>query len=276
MTPANSSTTTDNAWYVFGLMIGTAYLKLKGPWGTPLEVVIEYKGISAIGCKVSLEEFGQDVVAARMEDLDWFGEVASLHFTTCDKIFQEALGFLPFRLFTVFSSAQAVQDLLARRFTDFWAEFQRLAGKAEFGLKIWAREEWLNTLAVLTDKNLQALYAQTNQGGGKSFFSAKKYELALAETKKKLAPQLGQRLATTLKNVFNLSPEHMKTLSLPNASKKGMLPLINLSLLLGRDHHKELQKLAEQLDQEALEGGLVEAIGPLPPYSFINLGEEAM
>ncbi|NWJ47835.1 MAG: GvpL/GvpF family gas vesicle protein [Chloroflexi bacterium] len=276
MTPASSFTTTDTARYVFGLMLGTACPKLVGFGDAPLEIVFEQDGISAVGCEVSLDEFGQDVVSERMEDMDWVGEIATIHFATCDKIFQESKNFLPFRLFTVFSSPQAVQDLLTARFKDFQSEFQRLEGKAEFGLKIWAKEEWLDTFALRNDKNLQTLYAQTNQSGGKSFFSAKKYELAMAEAKKKLAPQLGQRLAGTLKNVFSLSPEQMKTLSLPAVGVKGFLPLINLSLLLGRDRLEELKLMAERLDREALGGGLVEAIGPLPPYSFINLGEEAM
>ena len=276
MTSATPLTTNDTARYVFGLMRGTECPKLVGFGGKPLEVVIEYAGISAIGCEVSLDEFGQDVVSERMQDMDWVGEVATLHFAACERIFKESENFLPFRLFTVFSSPQAVEDLLVSRLKDFQSEFQRLEGKAEFGLKIWAREEWLDAFAIRNDKNLQALYEQSKQIGGKSFFTAKKYELALVETKKKLAPQLGQRLAGTLKNAFNLSPEQLKTLSLPNVGKKGFLPLINFSVLLERARFGELQKLVERLDREALEGGLVEAIGPLPPYSFINLGEEAM
>jgi len=270
-------TAIEQGYYVFGLVLGQSSLpQLTGFEGKFLEVVAEVGGIGAVGCAVSLDEFGQDEVARRMSDIDWVSQVATRHYGLCEQLYQQTENFLPFRLCTVFSGSEPVEQLLKERQVELTTEFERLGGKAEFGLKIWGREEWLSYYTITQDAHLQALQTTANQGGGKAFFARKQFEQALSEAKKRLLPQLGRRLATAISKAMSLNVSEVKVLGQLANSHEGYVAVINLSLLLEKTQADQLQKLAERLDREALEGGLIEVIGPLPPYSFISLGQEAV
>jgi hypothetical protein len=71
-----------------------------------------------------------------------------------------------------------------------------------------------------------------------------------------------------------LPASECKSLVIPTPPPPGYAGLANLSLLLEQERVEELQALVEKLDREALEGGLIEILGPLPTYSFIKLGRE--
>jgi len=211
----------------------------------------------------------------RMEsnDMDWIGAVATTHYATCEQIFQHSDGFLPFRLCTVFSSPATVLELLKARQSEIEREFERLKGKAEFGLKVWGRNEWLTKVALTQDPKLREMQAQIEQGSGKAFFAQKKFEGELADRKKRVIPQLGRRLAATVSAALGLAPDQIKSLSLP-PHNNGQVAVVNLTLLLEQGRATDLQTLAERIDREILEGGLIEMPGPLPPYSFISLGRD--
>ncbi|MEI6044267.1 MAG: GvpL/GvpF family gas vesicle protein [Chloroflexota bacterium] len=270
----NSSIITDVAYYIFGLVYDSPLPKLSGFYAVPVQVVASVGKINAIGCIVPLEEFGQEEVANRINDMDWVSRIATLHYALSDQIYQHSQGFLPFRLCTIFSSPERVLELLETKQPLFEAEFERLSDKAEFGLKIWAHDAWLARRTIATKPGLREKQAAVTQGGGKAFFARKQFEVELAESKKQLVPQLTNRLTASVSAALSLPTGHSRNLTLPPNQAPDFVGLANLSLLLKRDQLEELKNVAERLDREALEGGLVEVLGPLPPYSFINLGEE--
>jgi hypothetical protein len=269
-----SSATTDVAYYIFGLVYDSPLPELSGFYGVPIQVVASIGEISAVGCTVGLEEFSQEEVALRLNDMEWVTRIATLHYAIAEQLYLHSQVFLPFRLCTVFSSPERVQELLDSKQPIFEAEFKRLTGMAEFGLKIWAHDAWLGRRAIASKPGLREKQAAVTQGGGKAFFARKQFEVELADTKKQLVPQLTHRLTASVSAALSLPIGHSRNLTLPPNQAPDFVGLVNVSLLLKRNQTEELKLLAERLDREALEGGLVEVLGPLPPYSFINLGDE--
>jgi hypothetical protein len=270
--PQTTLLPTERVYYLYGLVLADTY---QSEIDTQLEILARVGRIIAIGSPVSRDEFGPEEVSRGFKDLDWVSKVATAHYETCARIFRctQPGVFLPFRICTVFSNVEIIQQLLEERQSDFEAEFERLLGKAEYGLKISVKKEWLEARALATDPNLVQLQADTRQESGKAFFARKRLETDLKESQKKLVPKLGRRLITMITQSLKLDARDVRNFN-PVPPADGYVNLLNLSLLLSGEQEEELLKLAEVIDQKVLGGALVAKIGPLPPFSFINLESE--
>jgi hypothetical protein len=211
------------------------------------------------------------------KDLDWVSKVATAHYDECARIFCCVWPnvFLPFRLCTVFSSVEVIQQLLEDRQNDFEAEIERLTGKAEYGLKISVKREWLEARALASEPTLVQLQADTAQESGKAFFARKRLETELKECQKKLVPKLGRRLVNMITQSLKLDAREVRSFN-PMPPADGYVNLLNMALLLSGEQEEELFKLAEVIDREVLGGALVTKLGPLPPFSFISLEPESV
>lgn len=266
----NKSPSSQKALYIFGL-ISEKDLPVQASFkGVPVEILATYANIGAVGAKVSLAEFGEEVVNENVKKVEWISAVATGHYAVCDSLFKFSSHFLPFRLCTVFKDEESLSARLHSQQTGFTAEFERLSGKAEFGFKVWANENWLTRFALNQSQKLQQLRADAGSNSGKAFFARKKYELELQETLKQSVNQLGKQIAGFTAQALGLAESEYKMLSLPARNSEGLVPLANLTLLLDLAKPAILQAFAEKLDQEFAQEGLIEISGAMPPYSFVK------
>jgi hypothetical protein len=264
---------TETVYYLYGLAEEIPNLTGSGMSEAPFEILARLDGIIALGSSVSRERFGPEEVELGFKDVNWVSQVATEHYAACENIFRQAQGatFLPFRLCTVFSDPALVESLLVEHRAAFKAEFDRLRGKAEFGLKLWVTKEWLNAKVLAMDVRLRQAQAEVEQGGGKAFFARKRFEADLEESKKRLLPEIGRRLAALINQELKLNPGELLTFS-PNPPTANQINLLNMALLMSTTQENALVLLANRLDREVLKDGTVEQLGPLPPFSFITLG----
>lgn len=129
------------ARYVYGVVRpGTAAAErlagVPGVAGQPVRLV-ETDRLAAAVSDVPAEEYSEESLKLRLEDLDWVEATARAHHAVI-----EALGsggaVLPLRLATVYHSDERVRDLLREREEEFGALLTRLAGHLEWGVKIYA------------------------------------------------------------------------------------------------------------------------------------------
>jgi len=264
---------TETVYYLYGLAEEVPNLTGSGMSDAPFEILARLDGIVALGSKVSRDHFGPEEVEQGFKDVNWVSQVATEHFTACESIFKQAQGatFLPFRLCTVFSDPALIETLLVEQHAAFEAELARLRGKAEFGLKLWVSKEWLNNKALAMDARLRQTQAEVAEGGGKAFFARKRFEADLEESKKRLLPEMARRLTGLISQELKLSSGELLTFS-PNPPSANNVNLLNMALLLPVTQENTLSQLANRLDRDVVKDGIVEQLGPLPPFSFITLG----
>jgi hypothetical protein len=270
--PQTTLLPTETVYYLYGLVQADTY---QAEVGAQLGILARVGQIIAVGAPVSRAEFGPEEVTRSFNDLDWVSKVATAHYEECARIFCCVWPnvFLPFRLCTVFSSVEVLQQFLEERQADFIAEIGRLTGKAEFGLKISVKKEWLEARALATDPKLVQLQVETKQESGKAFFARKRLETEVKESQKKLVPKLGRRLTNMITQSLKLAEREVRNFA-PVPPADGYVNLLNLALLLSKDQEEQLLKVADVIDREVLGGALVIHLGPLPPFSFISLGTE--
>lgn len=97
-------------------------------------------GLAAVVSEVPLSEFGEEVLPARLNDRSWLEATARDH----DDVVQRLLAVttvIPLRFGSIHRDRAAVERFLDERRDAFAATLDRLRGRVELGVKVWARTE---------------------------------------------------------------------------------------------------------------------------------------
>lgn len=94
-------------------------------------------GLVAVIAKVPLAEFGEEPLARNLENLPWLEMVARAHHHVVDTVARFG-PVVPTRLATVYRDEPRVGAVLAQRQTEFGTALDRVAGRAEWGVKAYA------------------------------------------------------------------------------------------------------------------------------------------
>lgn len=125
--------------YVYGVsrdLPGEAVEPIGGVGGAPVQVV-EDRGLVAVVSPVSLEEFGEDALRRNLEDLGWLESTARAHHAVVDAAAGHAVT-VPLGLATVYRNEDRLRTALRDRREEFTEALDRIAGRTEWGVKVYA------------------------------------------------------------------------------------------------------------------------------------------
>ncbi|MGK5533781.1 GvpL/GvpF family gas vesicle protein [Streptomyces sp. URMC 129] len=126
-------------WYVYAVTRGGAGPLpegLRGVRDTEPATVAE-AGLAAVVSRVPARDFGEEPLREHLEDLAWLERTARAHQRVVDGL-ATAGGVLPLRLATVCRDETGVRRLLTVHRERFAAALDRLAGRVEWGVKVYA------------------------------------------------------------------------------------------------------------------------------------------
>jgi len=157
-----------------------------------------------------------------------------------------------------------VQRILERNYTGFIRELERLSGKIQVELKAFWNQEAMIKEIQGENERLTKLKAKINAAS-----SAVEAQSLLVEAGKKVEQitqdwrnKYAQRVYTTLKG---LAVEAQ--LNDPKEVKN----ILNASFLIERSKESEFKEEVYRLDSQYQGEVNFKYVGPLPPYSFVNL-----
>ncbi|MEU6367372.1 GvpL/GvpF family gas vesicle protein [Streptomyces sp. NPDC046931] len=101
---------------------------------------LPHRGLIAIVSTVPEEDFGEAPLRAHLEDLGWLTATARAHQGVIDALTSVTTP-LPLRLATVFRDDSGVRAMLEEREDDFHRALDRLDGRVEWGVKVYAEAE---------------------------------------------------------------------------------------------------------------------------------------
>jgi hypothetical protein len=98
--------------------------------------LIRHAGLAAVASAVPLDEFQQEVLEEKLEDLQRLEALARAHERVLDEML--ALGpVVPLRICTIYESADRVREMLERERRSLGEALHRLSGAAEWGVKVY-------------------------------------------------------------------------------------------------------------------------------------------
>lgn len=226
---------------------------------------IEDSGMFAIVSNISLEEYGEEAIAEKGEDINWLKEKAVLFMDIILKI-NAITNMIPMKFLTIFTSDDRVRNIINENYNQFLHNFEKIKNRDEISLKIYCDENKYKE-KVMGEEIKKFENSIIGKPKGAAFFLKKKFE-----------GELDDKIQNRICNAANQMTE--KVSNLANQIKLNKLlakeitgiptqMILNCAFLIDRDK-KDIftDKINELKDEFENNGFVIELSGPWPPFSF--------
>ncbi|MEW2614670.1 GvpL/GvpF family gas vesicle protein [Streptomyces sp. NPDC047880] len=234
------------------------------PFGSPLQSqltgvagdpprTLTHHGLVAVVSHVPERDFAEEPLHAHLEDLDWLTETARAHQGVIDALTTVTTP-LPLRLGTVFHDDSGVRTMMEAREESFRQTLERLEGRVEWGVKVYAESEPQETPRP----------AQ-KPASGRDYLRQRRMQTRSHEEMWQKAEAFSTRLHEELSAFAEDSRLHPP--QNPALSKATGRNVLNAAYLVPRAHSEEFVELVDRTKGD-LPGMRVELTGPWAAYSF--------
>ncbi|ALV32453.1 GvpL/GvpF family gas vesicle protein [Streptomyces sp. CdTB01] len=244
------------------------------PFGTPLQAqlkgvagdpprMLSHHGLIAVVSHVPERDFAEEPLRRRLEDLDWLTETARAHQSVIDALTVVTTP-LPLRMATVFRDDSGVRVMLEDREDEFRRILDRLQGRVEWGVKVYAETEPQQSEAAPAAKPVS----------GRDYLRQRRMRVHANEDMWQRTEAFADRLHSTLSAYAEDSRMHAP--QNPALSGVAGRNVLNAAYLVPRQDSEEFVELVDRTKDETEADSLgirVELTGPWAAYSFA--GEEA-
>lgn len=237
-----------------GLADGTSFHLI--PFGT----------IGAVCSEVSLTDFQGEEGEKNLADPAWIVPRVCRHETVLETIMEQG-PVLPVRFGAVFSSRQALREIVVRNGSAIDRFLEFISGKQEWSFKAFLRDEQAVDWLLNNDPDLAERFRRLSQSPGVHYLQEKQLQAAARkQVQAWVKDRLGEILDQLRPLVLDLAERKRKQAA--PSSTAGEL-VLNCAVLLPSEGSEGFQHAVEQLQQESgPQGLLLESRGPWPPYHF--------
>lgn len=259
----------DTAVYLYGVARGLDPAVLgdaAGVAGAPVRGVVA-GGLTALVSTVRLEEYGEAALRANLEDLAWLEATARAHHDVVDRA-AHAAPTAPVRIATLYRDDARVAEVLAAQGERFGAVLDTIAGRLEWGVKVYASPE---AMAEAVDGDPGDGTGPGPNGGaggaGTAYLRGRQRQRRRREEAGRRVREQADALHGELADHAVASRHHPP--QDPSLSGRRAAQVLNVAYLLDEEQAEGFLAVTRAA-AERMEGVEVEVTGPWPPYSFID------
>lgn len=217
--------------------------------------------LTAVVSSVPENAFDEAALRTRLEEMDTLEALARAHHAVIDAAAVQG-AVLPLRLATVYRGDERVRDMLTRGAERFAEALDRLDGRCEWGVKVYAEP---GSGESRTKPASGAPSAASSASPGKDYLRRRKQQRQSAEETRRATAEFAGRvdaeLSTLADDVRHYRPQN------PNLSGARGENVLNAAYLLDAARSEEFAEAVRALNDE-VPGTRVELTGPWAPYSF--------
>jgi hypothetical protein len=254
---------TEPAWYVYGVVEAgkappPAELEDLGVQRSP--AVVTEGELTAVVSRVPAEEFAEDELRARLNDMGWVETVARAHERALDALCRQTT-VIPMRLCTVYKTEGGVREMLRRESDALLETLHTLEGKVEWGVKVFFERRGSSRSATGDQPSRES-------ASGAEYMDHRRRE---RDRGRQLDEQIEAAVAEIHERLDSLSEE--STLNPPQRPEVSAHPgemVLNGAYLVERESETAFHEEATAL-QSRFEGIGIELVltGPWPAYNFL-------
>lgn len=243
---------------------------LVGLGGRPVEL-LPLGAVQAVVSSLPAGMYAGEQLTARLEDLAWVGEQGLAHERVVLWYVDEA-DIVPARLFTLYSSAAALEAALAADASAIASRLDALAGRREWNLKVAFDRARLAEHGAEVSEAVRTLDAELAAAppGRRYLLERRRSELLKREV-----GAAARRLAEELLRGMAERAEAVRVLPL-QAGEAGGNVVLTAALLVSREAEPAWRGAADELvDAHRALGMVVTLSGPWAPYRFLESAADA-
>jgi gas vesicle protein GvpL/GvpF len=217
-------------------------------------------GLVAVISHVPERDFAEQPLRAHLEDLDWLAETARAHERVIEALMSASITPLPLRLATVFHDDTGVRVMMEEQAAHFRDTLDRLQGRIEWGVKVYAEPE----------PDAEAAQGDGPRGkpaSGRDYLRQRRRTVMAREDTWQQAERFADRLHATLSahaEGARLHPPQNPAL----ASAPGQ-NVLNAAYLVPRPYAEEFMDVLDRTKSRE-RGVRIELTGPWAAYSFVE------
>jgi Gas vesicle synthesis protein GvpL/GvpF len=256
--PNPSPATQEVGVYVYGVVPADAELPsgLSGVEPTNPPALLRHGDVAAVVSKVSLNEFEEERLREHLSDMDWVEATARAHELVLEMV-GAVTTLIPMRMCSVYRTEGGVKEMLARESTPLLDALERLKGKTEWGVKVFADEQPTGAAGAAEEAQSGTDYMRQRKSERDARFIA---DERLQEACAAIHDQLSAAAVDSL----------TAPLQRPEVSGHEGQMLLNGVYLVASDQQQAFLGLVQQLRHEHEPSGLyLEPTGPWPAYNFV-------
>ena len=233
--------------------------------GAPVRLV-RAGDVAGIVSDVPADDYAESVLDARLADLDWVG-VRGLAHERVLTWFEDRGTVVPLAPFSLHASDARVVDRLTEQHDRLHAELARLAGRREWGVRVWREERRFAERVDALSAPLRALAEEERAATpGRRFLIARKRDALRADEARRVSAELVERVLSRLR----ARAEEGKALPIPAApGVRERTLLLHAAFLVSADRYAGFEGEVQALAAATQDDGFAwEFTGPWPPYHF--------
>lgn len=226
---------------------------------------IEHSGFYAIVSDVSLEEYGEEAMAEKAEDIDWLKEKAVVFMDIILKI-NSICSIIPMKFLTIFTTEDRVKNVISENHEQFLHNFNKIKDREELSLKIYCDDKKYKN-KVMGEEIKKFEESLIGKPKGATFFLKKKFE-----------GELDDKIQSRIYNVANQIADHINSLAVEMKTNKLLAKeitgiteqmILNCAFLIDSDKQTQISESIDELKGDYEDNGfMIELSGPWPPFSF--------
>lgn len=229
--------------------------------------VIPHKSLYAVVSNVNLEEYGEENIKVKGEDVEWLKEKAEKFMDIMLSI-NETSNIIPMKFLTIFITEERVQNVIEENYEGFMNNFEKISGCEEFSLKIYCDTKLFKNRFM---KEEIEKYEKTisEKPKGAAFFLRKKFDSELDnKVEKKFFTMANSMISNTQKFATDMKSNKLLAKEITGIS---LTMISNCAFLINLKNKKDFIEYTTSLKLTYEEGGFIfECSGPWPPYNFID------
>jgi Gas vesicle synthesis protein GvpL/GvpF len=228
--------------------------------GSAVEAVAD-GDLAVLVSEAPLSDYGDDRLREHLNDIDWVERTARAHEAVLDRALS-ACTIVPLRLCTLFRDRDGVRAMLRQERKTLLAGLETLAGRAEWGLKLF-----------LDPSRLEASESEhDDEPDGAAYLARKQRERDARSAARDSASRYAADAHDRLAGVADAA--RANPVQRPEAHGHAGEMLLNGVYLVRLEREAELMRLVEELrDEWAADGVELELTGPWPGYNFASGAE---
>jgi len=268
--PSRAAQPQMHGYYVYAITSSLSLVRLpeKGIDPTYPVCALPDRAIQAIVSKVSLGEFGQDVLETNLQSPQWLAAKVYAHESISEAVLAHCT-LIPIRFCTIFESESRVREMLGEHHDDFVNTLTRLEGKKEWGLKVFGDSAILaQRIGEVSDRVKRLEMEMAEKSGGAAYLWRKRLDEAIAVEIDRVSIECAQRGHDRLSSHAEESVTNPLQGKEITSRKEEMI--LNGAYLVADERLGAFQaELAGLEDEYGALGFSFQVSGPWPPYNFV-------
>jgi hypothetical protein len=229
--------------------------------------LLALEDLAAVVSDVSATTYGEEALDQRLRDLAWVGERGLAHERVATW-YADHGPIVPFTPFSLHQGEERLRERLAERLPGLRELLQRLAGRQEWGIKLWRDEARFAERVASLSAPMRALEEEMRASPpGRAYLLRKKRDALRADESRRVAAEIVRTVYSALAE----AAEAARALPLaPGVVPAGERVLaLHAAFLVPEQGFAAFQRRVQELEAAHREAGFEwEFTGPWPPYHF--------